>query len=54
MNGEKHQIENGVNNSIVLNGNYGQATNQGEVIIAGGGFKYCFRTCTDIFCATIR
>ena len=39
INGEKHQIENGVNNSIILNGIYGQAKNQSEVVIAGGGFN---------------
>ena len=39
MNGEKHQIENGINNTVVLNGVYGKVENQGEVVISGGGFN---------------
>ena len=39
LNGEKHQIENGINNSVILSGSYGQAVNQGEVILGGGGFN---------------
>lgn len=39
INGEKHQIENSVNNSIVLSGSYGNIQNQGEVVISGGGFN---------------
>jgi hypothetical protein len=39
INGEKHQIENNINNSNVLSGSFGQAENQGEVILAGGGFN---------------
>ncbi len=39
INGEKHQIENNINNSNVLSGSFGQAENQGEVILGGGGFN---------------
>ncbi len=39
INGEKHQIENGVNNSSILGGSYGLLQNQGEIVMAGGGYN---------------
>ena len=39
INGEFNQLENGIKNSIILGGSYGQAENQGEVVIGGGGFN---------------
>jgi hypothetical protein len=36
--GEKNQIELGVNNAAVISGSLGRAMNQGEFIMAGGGF----------------
>ena len=38
INGEKHQIENSIKNSNLLAGSYGNIQNQGEVVMAGGGF----------------
>jgi hypothetical protein len=38
INGEKHQIENSIKNSNILGGSLGRLQNQGEVIMAGGGF----------------
>lgn len=38
LNGEKHQIENTMKNANVLAGSYGNIQNQGEVVMAGGGF----------------
>ena len=38
INGEKHQIELGAKNSNLLAGSYGNIQNQGEVVMAGGGF----------------
>ena len=39
INGEFNELENGIKNSIILAGSYGQAENQGEVVIGGGGFS---------------
>ena len=38
INGEKHQIELGAKNANLLAGSYGNIQNQGEVVMAGGGF----------------
>jgi len=38
INGEKHQIDNTIKNSNILGGSLGRLQNQGEVIMAGGGF----------------
>ena len=39
VNGEKQELANGINNSVILSGSYGEASNQGEVVFAGGGFN---------------
>lgn len=39
VNGRQHELTNGLNNSAILSGRYGQALNQGEVVISGGGFN---------------
>ena len=36
--GEKNEIELGINNAAVISGSLGRAMNQGEFIMAGGGF----------------
>ena len=38
INGEKHQIESTIKNANLLSGSYGNIQNQGEVVMAGGGF----------------
>ena len=39
VNGRQHELGNGLNNSAILSGTLGQALNQGEVVISGGGFN---------------
>ena len=39
VNGRQHELTNGLNNSAILSGTLGQALNQGEVVISGGGFN---------------
>ena len=38
INGRKQELGNGLNNSAIIAGSFGQALNQGEVVLAGGGF----------------
>jgi hypothetical protein len=38
ISGKNHLVENGLNDSSIIAGSFGQATNQGEVVMAGGGF----------------
>lgn len=39
INGEKQELKQGINNSVILSGSYGEASNQGEVVFGGGGFN---------------
>ena len=39
VNGRQHELTNGLNNTAILSGRFGQASNQGEVVISGGGFN---------------
>lgn len=39
INGRKQELGNGLNNAAILSGSLGQALNQGEVVLAGGGFR---------------
>jgi len=38
VNGRKQELGNGLNNSAIIAGSFGQALNQGEVVLGGGGF----------------
>jgi len=38
VNGRQQELTNGLNNTAILSGRFGQASNQGEVVFAGGGF----------------
>ena len=39
VNGRQHELTNGLNNTAILSGRFGQASNQGEVVMSGGGFN---------------
>ena len=39
LNGEKQEIANSISNSTILSGSYGEAINQGSVVLGGGGFN---------------
>ena len=38
MLGAENEVESGVNNSSILGGSYGLLQNQGEIVMAGGGY----------------
>ena len=38
VNGRQHELSRGLNDVSIISGRYGQALNQGEVVIGGGGF----------------
>ena len=38
ISGKNHLVENGLNDSSIIAGSFGQSLNQGEVVMAGGGF----------------